>query len=269
MRLEVHPIRALKGKRQLTEMNVQSVDQARAAEAADIDIIVSGCRADFAARRAAAAATHFCFGLGYGHQVNADEAKRAAFDALEAGADSIYCAMNFDVIAAMTREGIPVVGHAGLVPQKARLTGFRAFGKKPKEARALMLTIRRYEDAGAFAVEPEVVSEPVATAISRATPLSVISMGSGGGCDVQYLFGVDVLGETTGRIPRHSRVYDGFAAEFARLQNRRLKAFAAFTADVASGQFPGPSETVRLNPTQADAMAAFLADPRGQGDLDA
>lgn len=262
MKLEVHHIRALKGKRQLTELNVQSVDQAAAAEAAGIDIIVSGWRPEFPARRAAAPNTHFCFGLIYGHVVNADEAKRGAFEALEAGADSIYCAMHFDVIEAMAKEGIPVVGHAGLVPQKHRLTGMRAFGRTPAEARALMQTIRRYEDAGAFAVELEVVAEPVATAISHATPLTIISMGSGAGCDVQYLFAVDVLGETKGRVPRHSRVYDDFAAEYARLQDRRVKAFSAFRADVAGGSFPGPSELVTLRPAEAEALAAFLADPR-------
>ena len=262
MKLEVHHIRALKGLRQLTELNVQSVDQAAAAGAAGIDIIVSGYRAEFAARRAAAPATHFCFGLIYGHPVNADEAKRAAFDALEAGADSIYCAMHFGVIEAMSREGIPVVGHAGLVPQKARLTGMRAFGRTLAEARTLMQTIRDYENAGAFAVELEVVAEAVASAISKATPLTVISMGSGAGCDVQYLFGVDVLGETKGRIPRHARVYDDLSAEYARLQDRRVQAFAAFAADVAGGRFPGPSEGVSLKPAEAVAMSDFLADPR-------
>ena len=262
MKLEVHHIRALKGVRQLTELNVQSVDQAAAAQAAGIDIIVSGWRADFPARRAAAPATHFCFGLIYGHPVNADEAKRAAFDALEAGADSIYCAMHFEVIEAMAREAIPIVGHAGLVPQKARLTGMRAFGRTLAEARTLMQTIRDYENAGAFAVELEVVAEPVATARAKATPRTVISMGSGAGCDVQYLFGVDVLGETKGRIPRHARVYDDLATEYARLQERRVKAFAAFAADVAGGQFPDPSELVSLKPAEAEALSGFLADPR-------
>ena len=112
--------------------------------------------------------------------------------------------------ARLAREGIPVVGHAGLVPQKHRLTGMRAFGRTVPDAREIMQTIKSYEDAGAFAVELEVVAEPVASAISRATPLTVISMGSGAGCDVQYLFAVDVLGETKGRIPRHARVYDNF-----------------------------------------------------------
>lgn len=266
MKLEAHHIRALKGKRQLTELNVQSVDQAAAAEAAGIDIIVSGWWPEFPARRAAAPGTHFCFGLTWGRVVNADEARRAAFEALEAGADSIYCAMDFDVVEALAREGIPVVGHAGLVPQRHRMTGMRAFGRTPAEARALMRAIRSYEHAGAFAVELEVVAEPVASAIARATPLTVISMGSGAGCDVQYLFAVDVLGETKGRIPRHARVYDDFVAEYARLQDRRVTAFSAFRAEVAGGRFPGPSELVTLKPDEAAALAAFLSDPRRQDD---
>ncbi|MBO6854485.1 MAG: 3-methyl-2-oxobutanoate hydroxymethyltransferase [Marivivens sp.] len=264
MKLEVHEIQALKGRRQLTELNVQSVEHSKAAEAAGIDIIVSGYWPEFAARRAAAPNTHFCFGLVYGHHVNADEAKRAAFQAMEAGADSIYCAMNFDIVEQMAKEGIPVVGHAGLVPQKYRWTGMRAFGRTLAEARSIMDVMRHYEDAGAFAVELEVVAEPVATAISRATPLTVISMGSGAGCDVQYLFAVDILGETTGHVPRHARVYDNFAAEYDRLHDRRVKAFSSFRDEVAGGQFPDPSEIVNLKSEEAEALAEFLADPRQQ-----
>ena len=79
---------------------------------------------------------------------------------------------------------------------------------------------------------------------------------------MQYLFAVDILGETKGRIPRHSRVYENFAAEFARLKDRRVTAFSAFKADVAGGQFPGPSELVNLKPDEGAALAEFLSDPR-------
>ena len=200
MKLAVHQIRALKGVRQLTELNVTGPDQARAAEEAGIDIVVSGRIDQRAAIRAAAAGTHFCFGLIYGHHVNTDQALRAAFDALEAGADSIYCCLSPRIIEGLAREGVPVVGHVGLVPQKARLTGFRAFGKTLAEAQAIWRDTRDLEQAGAVAVEMEVVAEPVATAIARRTGMTVISMGSGGGCDVQYLFAVDVLGETVGKL---------------------------------------------------------------------
>ncbi len=259
MRLEIQHIRALKGQRQLTELNVDGPEQAEAAQAAGIDIVVSGRVELRAAIRAAAPEAHFCFGLVYGQHVNADEARRAAFEAMEAGADSIYCCMDLDVVEAMAREGIPVVGHAGLVPQKARWTGFRAFGKTAEEAKAIWRHIKAYEAAGAFAVELEVVAEPVATAIARATPLTVISMGSGPGCDVQDLFSVDVLGETRGRIPRHARRWDDFAAERDRLQARRVVAFSAFRTEVETGSFPAPSELVSMPDSERRAFEEWLS----------
>ncbi|KPP88307.1 MAG: 3-methyl-2-oxobutanoate hydroxymethyltransferase [Rhodobacteraceae bacterium HLUCCA08] len=262
--LSVGDIRALKGKRQLVELNVASAEQAAAAEAAGIDMIVSGNRANRAACRAAAPDTHFCFGLVYGHHATADEARRAAFEAMEAGADSIYCAMNFDIVEAMAKDAIPVVGHVGLIPQKARWTGFRAVGKTAEEALRVLDDVRRYEAAGAFAVEMEVVPEPVAGAISAATPLTVISMGSGAGCDVQYLFAVDVLGETLGKLPRHARAYRDFAAEHARLQAARIAAFSEFRDDVRTGAFPAPTETVGMAPTEWRAFQTAL-DQRKAG----
>lgn len=259
MKHEIHHIRALKGVRQLTELNVTGPDQARAAEAAGIDIVVSGRLDQRAAIRSAAPATHFCFGLIYGHHVNTDETLRAAFDALEAGADSIYCCLSPRIIEGLAREGVPVVGHVGLVPQKARLTGFRAFGKSLGEAQAIWRDVRDLEQAGAVAVEMEVVAEAVATAICRRTEMTVISMGSGAGCDVQYLFAVDVLGETTGRMPRHARAYADFAAEHARLQDRRVTAFAAYRAAALDGAYPAASETVAGSPEETEAFRAWLA----------
>lgn len=262
MKLEVHHIRAAKGQRQLVQLNVSGADHARAAETAGIDMIVSGRLAERAAIRAAAPNTHFTVGLIYGRYATADEAKRAAFEALEAGADSIYCAMSINVVTELAREGIPVVGHVGLVPQKARWTGFRAFGKTLAEAQDLMRTVKRYEDAGAFAVEMEVVAAPVAAAITSATSLTVISMGSGNGCDAQYLFAVDVLGETVGKMPRHARRYDDFAQEFARLHQRRVSAFSAFRHDVTSGRFPGDKETVAGDNDMLPAFTDWLSDLR-------
>jgi 3-methyl-2-oxobutanoate hydroxymethyltransferase len=257
-KLEVHHIRALKGKRQLTELFCASVAHATAAEEAGVEMIVSGWKPDRAAIRAAAPNTHFCFGLIHGAHVTAAEALRDAYEALEAGADSIYCAMDYPVVEALAREGVPVVGHVGLVPQKARLTGFRAFGRTAASARAVWDSVRRYEEAGAFAVEMEIVATPVATAIAKATSITVISMGSGGGCDVQYLFATDVLGETTGRMPRHARAWDDLAAEHARLHTRRVNAFAAFRSEVQTGSFPATAEEVAIAPDELDAFLATL-----------
>ena len=58
----------------------------------------------------------------------------------------------------------------------------------------------------------------------------MISMGSGPGCDAQYLFTCDILGETVRHRPRHAKVYRDFAAERERLQNERIAPSENFTA---------------------------------------
>ena len=260
MKLTAGDMIARKGQGQLTELNVASIDHAAAAEAAGIEIIVSGRRHLRCAFRAAAPETHFTFGLSYGHTVNADEAKRAAFEAMEAGIDSIYCPMHYDVIEEMAKEAIPVIGHIGFMPQKARWTGVTARGKTAADALQILDDARRYENAGAFAVEIEIVPAPVATAISQVTPLVVISMGSGAGCDVQYLFAVDILGESEGHVPRHARVYRDFRSEYARLQQERITAFSEFRRDVASGAFPGKGELVAMPETELRKFREALAN---------
>lgn len=267
MKHTVADLIAHKGGRQLVQLNVASPEQAAAAEEAGIEMIASGREPLRKALRSAAPETHLCFGLIYGAHVNADQAKRAAFDALNDGADSIYCAMHFDVVYELAKEGIPVIGHVGLVPQKARWSGFRAFGKTAAEALEIYEDVRRYEDAGAFAVEIEVVPPPVAQAISDATPLIIISMGSGAGCDVQYLFAVDVLGETPDRMPRHARAYRDFTAEYDRLQQERIAAFAEFRADVASGAFPAAAELVTMAPGQSELFVDGLLSRASRGEL--
>ena len=166
--------------------------------------------------------------------------------------------MHYNVIEAMAKEAIPVVGHIGFMPQKARWTGYVARGKTADDALAILNDARRYQDAGAFAVEIEIVPSAVAAAISRRTSLVVISMGSGAGCDVQYLFSVDVLGETEGHVPRHARVYRDFRAEYARLQQDRVAAFSDFRRDVASGSFPDESELVQISDEELNKFETAL-----------
>ena len=82
----------------------------------------------------------------------------------------------------------------------------------------------------------------------------LLSMGAGGGCDAQYLFSVDVLGYTTGHVPRHSKRYRDFRAELDRLQAERVGAFSEYAADVDSGCFPAEEHLLGI---PDDEFAAF------------
>ena len=76
------------------------------------------------------------------------------------------------------------------------------------------------------------------------------SMGSGAGCDVQYLFAEDILGENRGHMPRHSKVYRNFAAEYDRLQTERIAAFREYIEDVNNGSYPQDGHIVHMAPDE-------------------
>jgi 3-methyl-2-oxobutanoate hydroxymethyltransferase len=159
----------------------------------------------------------------------------------------------------LAEDHIPVVGHVGLVPSRATWTGgFKAVGKTAQAALALFEECKAYEEAGAFAVEIEVVPVEVAAEISKCTKLLLWSMGSGPGCDAQYLFAEDILGANRGHMPRHSKVYRNFSAEFDKLQSERIKVFSEYIADVKSGVYPEESHVVRMPPAELLAFGAGL-----------
>jgi 3-methyl-2-oxobutanoate hydroxymethyltransferase len=159
----------------------------------------------------------------------------------------------------LAAEGIPVVGHVGLIPPRRTWTGgFKAVGKTASTAMEVWQQTVALVDAGAFAAEIEVVPEPVATAISAKTSLVMISMGSGPNCDAQYLFSADVLGTNTGHVPRHAKQYADLRGELDRIQEMRVAAYAAFVHDVASGGFPDAARLVGIDPAELATFAAAL-----------
>jgi 3-methyl-2-oxobutanoate hydroxymethyltransferase len=117
------------------------------------------------------------------------------------------------------------------------------------------------EEAGAIAVELEVVPARIGAELSRRSGLVTFGMGAGSGTDAQYLFAEDVLGCTRGHKPRHAKTYRDFAAEYARLQAERVAAFGEFVADVRAGRYPGPEHDVPI--ADAEHAAFFAALERG------
>lgn len=250
-RYTVHDLRQLKGKRCLTHIHVKSPEEAAAAEQAGVDLM--SCSFDSPEAQArlpllvAAAPTSFLSAATPHGLASSEEAIRVAFRALEAGASSVYCSASPSIIEAMAREGVPVVGHLGLVPRHITWTGYRAIGKTVEEARELHRRMKRLEDAGAYAAELEVVPHNLARWLSSQTTLLLMSLGSGGGCDTQFLFSDDILGEYEERAPRHAKAYRDFLAENRRLQAERVAAFREYIADVDAGRFPERCHLVEMD----------------------
>ncbi|MEM7603588.1 MAG: 3-methyl-2-oxobutanoate hydroxymethyltransferase, partial [Verrucomicrobiota bacterium] len=194
----------------------------------------------------AAAPNSFLSGATPHGLASREEAIRIGFQALESGASSVYCSASPYIIEAMAREGIPVVGHLGLVPRHVTWTNFRAIGKTASEAMKLFAQMKELESAGAYAAELEVVPHQLARYLSSQTPMLLMSLGSGDGCDTQFLFSDDILGDYDERLPRHAKAYRNFRAEFDRLQQERIAAFKEYVSDVNSGDFPTSEHLVEM-----------------------
>jgi 3-methyl-2-oxobutanoate hydroxymethyltransferase len=256
----VADLRALKGERQLTMLRYFSLDEAAAAEAAGVDIASVPPEVLLDPRYREVAPSVFSMtGLTHLEAGTPEDYLRWSGDALSRGADAIYCSGSLRTVEYLAREHIPVVGHVGLVPARATWTGgFRAVGKTAESALRLYEEVRAYERAGAFAVEIEVVPEEVASEISRRVGILLWSMGAGAGCDAQYLFASDILGYTDGHVPRHSKVYRDFAAEYVRLHMERVAAFREFVSDVESGAYPEEGHLVRMPPEELSVFRQRL-----------
>ncbi|MGB8812827.1 MAG: 3-methyl-2-oxobutanoate hydroxymethyltransferase [Paracoccaceae bacterium] len=254
-------LRALRGIRQLSMLRVESLPEAEAAQRAGVDMlsVPPAMIMDPAFRDAAPS----CFAVpGDNFYEIGDTAAflKWAFPLYKAGADAVYCSGSLQTVRALSDHAIPVCGHVGLIPSKATWTGgFKAVGKTLESAQLVWNQIKALEDAGAFAAEIEVVPHSITDAIAERTGLFLVSMGAGPGGHAQYLFSDDVLGANTGKIPRHAKVYADFAAEHARLQLERVKAYAAFAADVADGSYPAPQYMVDGDPDVTTAFRDWLA----------
>lgn len=247
-KLTVKELLDLKGVRQITFVQVARGEEAVAASAAGMDMIGTGFRPEARDFPALVPESHFQFGLAWGRHASAQEALREAMQAMEAGAESIYCGMSPSVIEVLAREGVPVIAHVGLVPPKATwVGGMRAVGRSAEQASQVYRDSKAFESAGAFALEMEVVPERVAAEITKRVSILTISLGSGQNCDATYLFSADLLGENRGHIPRHAKVYRKFAQERDRLQQERIAAYREYIDDVGSNNFPAREHSVSID----------------------
>ena len=154
----------------------------------------------------------------------------------EAGCQAVKLecgAQQGELIEAIVSAGIPVMAHLGLSPQAVnQLGGYRV----QRDEERLLNDARTVEQAGAFAVVLECISAKVAAKITDSISIPTIGIGAGRDCDGQVLVTNDILGLTTGYVPR-------FVREYANLEEAIRNAVTSFRDDVRSGAFPSAKQT--------------------------
>jgi 3-methyl-2-oxobutanoate hydroxymethyltransferase len=173
-----------------------------------------------------------------------DALRNAARFMQEGGAQSVKLEGGVTVAETVRRIvncGIPVMGHIGLTPQSInQLSGMKIQGKTSEAAKRLLEDAIALDQAGAYAVVLETVPAPLAALISKRISIPTIGIGAGSGCDGQVQVVHDILGLTSGFVPKHAKQY-------VKLAEQMQKAFSEYNADVKSGAFPSEANSFPLD----------------------
>jgi 3-methyl-2-oxobutanoate hydroxymethyltransferase len=139
-----------------------------------------------------------------------------------------------NIVEHLARHDIPVCAHLGLKPQSVhKIGGFKVQGRDPKQAKQMLESARKLQDAGADMLLLECVPNEVGRAVSEAIDVPVIGIGAGPDVNGQILVLYDMLDITQGRTPR-------FVQNFMAGRQSPLDAISAYVQAVKNRDYPGP-----------------------------
>jgi 3-methyl-2-oxobutanoate hydroxymethyltransferase len=190
--------------------------------------------------------------MPYGsYEVSTEEAVRNAMRLIqEGGAQAVKLEGSQwpALVQEMTRRGIPVMAHLGLLPQTASLWhGYKTHGRDEATAWALVEAAQAMEEAGAFAVLLECVASEAAKLITDKIDIPTIGIGSGAACDGQVLVSYDLLGLGCGHTPK-------FVKQYVNIGQEIEQGFRAFADEVRQGTFPDSAHCVAMEEDEAKRL---------------
>ncbi|WP_151734503.1 3-methyl-2-oxobutanoate hydroxymethyltransferase [Paenibacillus tengchongensis] len=152
-------------------------------------------------------------------------------------------------VKAVVNAGVPVLGHIGLTPQSVNMIGgYRIQGKDAKDAQRLLEQAKALEEAGAFAIVLELVTEEVAAEISRALSIPTIGIGAGRHCDGQVLVFHDVL--------RYDADYreKRFVKSYADVGSLIREGIGSYVREVKERSFPAEEHVFKADESVLGAL---------------
>ena len=169
----------------------------------------------------------------------------------EGGADAVKLeggASVKDIVRAIVRAGIPVMGHIGLTPQTiSMLGGFKVQGKDAQAAQKIIDDALLLEDAGAFSVVLEAIPAPISKKVTERLKIPTIGIGAGIDCDGQVLVVHDMLGLFDRFTPK-------FVKRYVNLSELMLKAFASYKEEILKGEFPTDEHSFHIDEKELSKM---------------
>lgn len=164
-----------------------------------------------------------------------EDGLRNARKFLQAGAHGVKIEGNRPkIINDLMDEGIPVMGHVGMLPQLAET--YRVKGKTPEEAEKIFRDALDLEEIGVFSMVLECIPESLAKKITDNVKIPTIGIGAGKYCDGQVLVINDMLGMDESFKPK-------FVKRYAHLNKTIAQAISKFAEEVSTGRYPDKEHT--------------------------
>ena len=172
----------------------------------------------------------------------------------EAGADAVKLergdASSLSRARAIVGAGVPVVGHVGLTPQSATsLGGYRAQGRTVESALRIARGAVGLQDAGCFCIVFEAVPSALTVELMPQLTIPVIGIGAGPATDGQVLVFHDLLGIREGAGAK-------FVRRYADLLDAMADGVAQYAREVRAGVFPAAEHGYGIDPAE---LARFHA----------
>lgn len=178
--------------------------------------------------------------LAFGsYETGPKDAVRHGVELVRAGAEAVKLeggAGFAPQVRALVDAGIPVMGHLGFTPQSINtLSGHRVQGRGENAAQSLLADARALQEAGAFAVVLELVTDDAAAQVTAELEIPTVGIGAGVHCTGQVLVWQDMAGL--------SGFHGRFVKAFADLRSELGGAAAAYREEVRGGTYPGPEHS--------------------------
>lgn len=257
----VADLQALKSTGQKLSMsNPKDATEVQACIEAGIDLLVVW---DTQLEEIRREAPHHFLGVGstWSQFGKAGEILDHAFDMMRKGGDMYYTLRSYEVMEMLSREGIPVQSHIGLIPTFSHWCGgLRGWGRSADEAMEIYRTLKRMEDAGVFAVEAECIAEEVLEAINLKTSIVTFSLGSGMAGDVIMSFVADICGEASeeDKPPKHAYAFGKLARLHQQIYTERVAALREFHNEVSRKKFPYPETSISMHANEKEKFLEAL-----------
>jgi 3-methyl-2-oxobutanoate hydroxymethyltransferase len=165
------------------------------------------------------------------YQASVEQAVNSSVALMKAGAEAVKLEGSYtEAIQAISKAGIPVMGHLGLTPQSVhKFGGFKLQGKGSAGS-SIVADAGAIAGAGVFSMVLEVIPAELAAEITAAVDVPTIGIGAGPGCDGQIQVFHDILGLSSETF-RHAKQF----VDAQELISRGLKGYAD---EVRAGTFP-------------------------------